>query len=315
VPRIVSALLVAGLLVATAAAFAVTERLKLVRSPIIQTHLDRGLFSPVCGCETSGVELAFRLRKSDRVTLTVVDAAGALVRTLISDQRVPAGPVTARWDGRDDAGEVVPEGTYKPRVHLADQRRTIELPNPMRVDTTPPRVVTVAVKPRAFSPDDDGRRDKTAVRYTLSEKGSVRLLVNNTPRVTGRGRRVEGKIEWHGEGQGGRGLPKGRYDLALVATDKAGNDSAPGGPVSVRIRYIELSRDLIRARAGARFSVRVRTDASSFAWRLGQRLNGVAEPGPLVIRAPKRPGRYVLVVEENGRKARADVRVERRRVG
>jgi hypothetical protein len=314
VPRIASALLVAGLLVATAAAFAVTERLKLVRSPITQTHLDRGLFSPVCGCETSGVELGFRLRRPDRVRLTVVDAAGATVRTLIDGERFPAGPVSVRWNGRDESGNVVPEGTYKPRVHLADERRTIELPNPMRVDTTPPRVLSIAVDPRGFSPDGDGRRDKTAVRYTLSEKANVRLLVNNTPRVTGRGRRAEGKIEWHG-GVDGRGLPAGLYDLSLVATDKAGNDSAPAGPVAVRIRYIDLARDDIRVRAGRRFSVRVRTDAESFTWRLGRRLGGRATPGPLVIRAPKRPGRYVLVVEANGRRDRAEVRVERRRAG
>jgi flagellar hook capping protein FlgD len=312
VPRIASALLVAGLLVATAAAFAVTERLKLVRSPITGTLLDRGVFSPVCGCETSGVQIGFRLRRPDRVTLTVVDAAGASVRTLIDGERFPAGPVTVRWNGRDDSGDIAPEGTYKPRVHLADQRRTIELPNPMRVDITPPRVLSVEVDPRGFSPDGDGRRDKTAVRYTLSEKANVRLLVDNRPRVTGRGRRAEGKIEWHG-GVGGRGLPSGLYDLSMVATDKAGNDSAPAGPLAVRIRYIVLARDNVRVRAGRRFSVRVRSDAESFTWRLGRRLGGRATPGPLVIRAPKRPGRYVLVVEANGRRDRADVRVERRR--
>jgi hypothetical protein len=313
VPRIASALLVAGLLVATAAAFAITERLKLVRSPITRTHLDRGLFSPVCGCATSGVQIEFRLRKPDRITLTVVDGSGAVVRTLIPRRRFPAGPVAVRWDGRDESGGVVPEGTYKPRVHLADQRRTIELPNPMRVDTTPPRVVSVAVRPSAFSPDGDGRRDKTAVRYVLSEKGNVRLLVDDTARVTGRGRRLEGKIEWHGGRDDDRGFAPGRYELAVVATDKAGNDSPASRPVGVRIRYIGLARDLIRVRAGRRFSVRVRTDAASFTWRLGRRLGGRATPGPLVIRAPKRPGRYVLVVEENGRRARADVRVERRR--
>jgi flagellar hook capping protein FlgD len=314
VPRIASAILVAGLLVATAAAFAVTERLKLVRSPVIRTHLDRGLFSPVCGCETSGVEIGFRLRKPDRITLRVVDSSGAAVRTLIDRRRYPAGAVAARWDGRDDAGGVVPEGTYRPRVHLADQRRTIVLPNPMRVDTTPPKVLGIAVDPRRFSPDGDGRRDKTAVHYRLSEKASVRLLVDSTARVTGRGRRAQGKIEWHGTVDG-RSLPAGRYDLSLVATDKAGNDSAPSAPSAVRIRYIELARDDIHVRARRRFSVRVRTDAQSFTWRLGRRLGGVARPGPLVIRAPQRTGRYALVVEANGHRDRAEVRVERRRVG
>jgi flagellar hook assembly protein FlgD len=314
VPRIASALLVAGLLVATVAAFAVTERLKLVRSPIQETRLDRGLFSPVCGCETDGVQIGFRLRRADRITLTIVDSEGRRVRTLIRELRLPAGPVTARWDGRDESGAVVPEGAYKPRVHLARQRRTIELPNPMRVDTTAPEVARLAVKPRAFSPDGDGRRDKVAVQYALSEKSNVSLLVNGEQRVTVRGRRVAGKLEWHGREQG-RGAPPGRYELSLVATDRAGNDSRPGGPVAVTVRYIELSRKTIRVRAGARFSVRVRTDARFYSWRLGRRAGGRSTSVHLVVRAPNRPGRYALVVEESGRNARSTVLVERRRAG
>ena len=313
-PRIASALLVAGLLVATAAAFGVTERLKLVRSPILETRLDRGLFSPVCACETDVIHIGFRLRRPDRITLTVVDSGGRRIRTLLSDEPRPAGPVTIRWNGRDDAGHVVPEGTYKPRVHLSRQHRTIELPNPMRVDTTPPDVTRLTVKPTAFSPDGDGRRDKVAVRYAATETSAVVLRVDGRPRVTGRGRRTEGKVEWHG-GADGRGFPRGRYSLTLVAIDRAGNASPPAGPLTVTIRYIELSRTAIRVPAGRRFNVRVRTDARSFTWRLGRRLGGRATPGYLVVRAPKQAGRYALVVEESGRRARASVVVERRRAG
>jgi hypothetical protein len=314
VPRIASALLVVGLLVATAAAFAVTERLKLVRSPILQTHLDRGVFSPVCGCESDAVEINFRLRKADRLTLTIVDGGGRTIRTLVDDEATAAGPFAAQWDGRDDSGGVVSEGTYKPRVHLARQRRTIELPNPMHVDTTPPTVADLsAPRPKAFSPDGDGRRDKTSVRYRLDEKGRVTLLVGGDPRVTGLGRKLEGKLEWFGR-DGDRGLPPGRYELSLVAVDLAGNASRPGGPVTATIRYVELSRKTIRVRAGARFSVRVRTDAESFSWRL-RRATGRSVPGTLVVRAPQQTGRYALVVDVNGRKARANVIVERRLAG
>jgi hypothetical protein len=222
--------------------------------------------------------------------------------------------VSARWSGRDERGDVVPEGSYKPRVHLARQHRTIELPNPMRVDTTPPEVTALTVKPDRFSPDGDGRRDKVAVRYAVSEKSSVSLLVDGKPAVKGRGRRVEGKLEWHG-GADGRGSPPGRYELGLVATDRAGNSSPPAGPLAVTIRYVELSRKSIRVKAGARFSVRVRTDAPFYSWRLGRRAGGRSTAVHLVVRAPKRPGHYALVVEESGRKARANVVVERRRAG
>jgi hypothetical protein len=218
-----------------------------------------------------------------------------------------------RWNGRRDDGSVAPEGTYKPRVHLAGQRRTIELPNPMRVDTTPPDVVELNVRPVRFSPDGDGRRDKLAVRYGLSEEGRAELYVDGELRVTHRRSVLAGKIDWHGLA-GDRGLPRGPYELSLVAVDRAGNRSDPGGPVTVTIRYVELSRKAIRVRAGARFSVRVATDAESFSWRLG-RARGSAGPGVLVVRAPERPGRYALVVEANDRRARANVTVEAARAG
>lgn len=312
-PRLASALLVVGLLVATAAAFAVTERLKLVRSPILETQLDRGVFSPVCGCESATVEIGFRLREADRLTVTVVDGSGRTVSTLVQEERRPAGPVAVRWDGRRDDGTVVPDGTYKPRVHLAGQRRTIELPNPMRVDTVAPSVVELSVRPLGFSPDGDGRRDKVAVRYRLTEEGRAELYVGGDLRVTQRRRRLEGKLDWHGLA-GARGLPRGRYSLSLVAVDRAGNRSDPAGPVAATIRYIQLSRRAVHVRARFRFSVRVSTDAESFTWRLG-RAGGRSVPGVLVVRAPARPGRYALVVEANDRRARANVTVEAARAG
>ena len=134
-PRIASALLVAALLVATAAAFAVTERLKLVRSPIAATEIDR-VFSPVCGCETDEAAIAFRLRRPTGSTSTVVDGGGDVVRTLVRS-RSAAGraAIEASWDGRDDAGNVVPEGDVQaarpPRRPAPHDR----VPEPDEVDT------------------------------------------------------------------------------------------------------------------------------------------------------------------------------------
>ena len=72
--------------------------------------------------------------------------------------------MTYTWNGRDDQGEFVSQGVYKPRVHLADQHRTIDLPNEMRVDTAAPRITLVSVEPREVSPDGDGRGDRVASR-------------------------------------------------------------------------------------------------------------------------------------------------------
>lgn len=303
-PRFASALVVIGLLAGTVAAFAITERLKLVRSPIFDTTLDRRLFSPVCGCESNGVTIGFRLREPDRLTVTVVDSGGRTVRTLIRDELRPAGPVSVRWDGRDGAGRVLPEGSYRPRVHV--DRLDAELPNPMRIDTTPPEVLAATARPETFSPDGDGRRDKTRVSYELSEDGRVLLAVDGAVLVRGLRTRVQGSLDFHGAG-----FPPGAYELEVSAVDRAGNVSASSVPVEVTIRFIELSRRVIRVPAGAQFSVGVDTDAASYDWRLRFAAGRASSP-ELVLRAPREPGRYALVVEANGRKARARVIVRAR---
>jgi hypothetical protein len=63
-------------------------------------------------------EIAFDLPVASRASLRVYDVAGRLVRTLL-DAELPAGPGTATWDGRDDAGQAVPTGAYLCRLATA----------------------------------------------------------------------------------------------------------------------------------------------------------------------------------------------------
>jgi len=309
VARFAPSLLVILLLAGTAAAFAVTERLKLVRSPILETRILNKVFSPVCRCESDRAAIQFRLREDDRITLAVIDAGGEVVSTLIEDDPTPAGTLRVEWPGRDDEGRVVREGSYRPRVHLAEGRQTIVFPNPIRVDLTPPTVLSLRVAPRVFSPDGDGRSDKIRAFYRFDEPAHALLYVEGERRVRGRFQRLEDKVPWFGV-VGGKPLRPGRYEVTLAAEDAAGNVGERAEPAIVVIRYIELAREAIRVRAQTRFGVRVRADAKSFRWRFaGGR--GTAKPGLLVLRAPRNPGRYTLFVEVNGHGDRARVIVGR----
>lgn len=287
-PRLLSTLLVLGLLGGTAAAFAVTERLKLVPSPIIAPKVTSA-FSPACDCPTEVARIRFGLRDADRLTATVIDAESRPVRTLVEGERFPAGAVALVWDGRD-----APEGVYRVRLHLADARRTIDVPNEMRLDTTPPELDVDSIAPRVFSPDGDRNRDYVRVRFRLSERSRVVLaadgrdVVRSTPRQAG-----EGKIEWYGRGAG-----EGPHQLVIVAHDLAGNGSTETHAF-VRIRFIELVRRRIGVPPGVRFGVGVSTDAERYRWRLGER-TGTSRARALTLRSPSRPGRYTLTVSYDG---------------
>jgi putative hemolysin len=56
--------------------------------------------------------ISFSLPREGRVELSVYDAAGRLVRTLLASELRPAGEQTVAWDGRDGAGRSVAAGAY-----------------------------------------------------------------------------------------------------------------------------------------------------------------------------------------------------------
>jgi hypothetical protein len=290
--RFLPALLVVALLGGSAAAFAVTERLKLERSPILDTRVDKQV-SPTSGFPA---RISFRLRKADNLSVAIVDADGKVVRERVTPHHVPKGVQHLTWDGRDDAGVPVADGEYKPRIHLAGQHRTILLPNPIRVDSEAPGISLRGLNLRVFSPDGDYRFDYLTVRYRLSEPARALLYANGHLVVKSKffDRRT---LRWNGRADA-LPRPAGRYRLQLRAIDRAGNISDATRIFTVRIRYIELARHVIRVASGGRIVVRVSTDAHAYTWRIGPR-HGRVHQQRLVLAAGA-PGRYRLVVSERG---------------
>ena len=294
--RFLPAVLVVGLLGGSAAAFAVTERLKLVRSPITHTRVDK-VVSPASGRRA---EISFRLRKAERLSLAIVTPNDRVVRALINSTNVRAGRHRYAWNGRGDDGKFVPDGTYKPRVHLANAHRTILLPNPIVVDTKPPHIVLVRRNLAIVSPDGDARHDYLKVFFRTTEPARAVLFANGHRVVKVKSFKAQ-SLQW------GRrnGMPTkpGTYLLYLRAIDQAGNSGPRSRLFTVRIRFIELGKPIVHARAGGKIVVPVSTDARFYTWRIGSR-RGRMRSRRLVLAAGA-PGRYQLVVSAVGHSARA----------
>jgi hypothetical protein len=301
--------LVVLLIVATAAAFGRTELLKLETNPVSGPRVDKE-FSPVCRCASGLAHISFRLRHADHVTLSIVDRRGHTVDTVVRNDALPAGRVSFTWNGRDSRGNVVAEGSYRPKLELRRHGRTIVLPNPMVVDTTPPAVRIVSAAPRTISPDGDGRRDGIHIGYTVSEPANAILLIDGVQREKTRFRPLHGTLSWYGRIDG-KLQPPGTYQLQVAAVDGAGNRTTARRTVAVRIRFLELWRTRIAVHRGAPFGVRYNADAATVHWQLDGK-SGNARNGKIVLHAPKQKGTFTLVVTERGHTVRAAVYVGRR---
>jgi hypothetical protein len=306
--RVLTTATLVGLLVATAAAFAITEKLKLVRSPVTGVYVSK-TFSPVCRCEHAQALVQIKLRHADTATVNVLDAHGSPVRVLADGVTAHRGWNDFTWDGTNDLGAVLPDGAYEVEIHLTRARSTIVLPAPHRIaiDTKPPSVVSVTAKRATFSPDGDHQSDNARIRYRLGEPARVLLFLDGRQILKTYRHPIAGVVSWNGVAHE-RALPAGTYTLELGAVDPAGNVTPPAKRVAVQvtIRYIQLARARIRVTAGTRFAVGVSTDAKRYRWQLGAR-KGFASGRVLHLRAPVLPGRYTLTVTEHGHSDRAAV--------
>jgi hypothetical protein len=313
--RVLTTVTLLGLLVATAAAFAITEHLKLEKSPIYGVKIYAGrpgphaVFSPVCGpgCATRAAKVRLTLRHTGRVTVTIVDSDGHQVATIAPDVLMRAKvPQTFAWKGRTDSGALAPDGVYYPWVQLG--RHTFRFINKVTVDTVPPKVVSVArvrQKPVFFA----GRGRTVAIRYAFVGPAHAVIYLDGRRIVVGRHTRPSGKIKWAGKIDH-RQLQAGKYVLSIGALDPAGNETPAGKrkDVTVTLRYVEVTPGRTTVKAGRPFKVHVETAARRYTWRLGHR-HGGRRRKTLRLRAPTTPGTYRLVVTANGHATTAVVKV------
>jgi hypothetical protein len=219
------------LVIATFGAFFVAQRLKNAPS-IVQQFKRTPVFSPNHDGRKDRAYVSFKLKRTDDVTVSVIDHEGDEVRVLADDQRIPAyTPTRFVWDGRTDAGALAPDGSYRIRITLRREGRSVTVALIIRLDLTPPRPRVVSIGPaKDFGPEllplaDGGEADvhllapgfKPIIRLFKTGPGPTRL-VDTWPLA-------DGTTVWHWNGttRSGRPVSPGTYLVSLETRDLAGN--------------------------------------------------------------------------------------------
>ena len=132
------------------------------------TASSRSVFYPQDGDNLGKTTVfSFRLRSAATVSWTVQNAAGTVVRTIRTGEALAAGPYTFTWNGRDDAGVMVPRGTYRTVVSATDGTYAA---------TQSATVVADAFR-ISVSDTTPGRRQRVTVTATSAE------ALDRTPRL------------------------------------------------------------------------------------------------------------------------------------
>jgi len=321
--RVVFALLV----LVTVGAFVVTQVLKTEMPVVLRFAVAPKHISPNGDGVRDRVRLGFDLSEPAEVSFSIIDSEGSEVRRLFDDRQL-AGDRKHRflWDGRDDDGNVVPDGTYRMRVARRKEGRIINSFKKVMVDTRRPEVELVSAAPGVVDPSN-GRPVAVRIRYrgprTRGPEFRVWRTDDGPPRIVDRFRGDDTRSGvWNGRTISGDLAVDGDYTLQVRVRDHAGNEAlAPRGipnvrsaragtGVAVRRLTLEGPLDVVTAGSLARLKVGPAARRFSFALtRLGssKTIKRDRRRGELLrIRLPDdaRTGVYVVEIRARGRSAR-----------
>lgn len=87
-------------------------------SPVRDLRWSTAQLNPTIGATAT---ISFTLHRHATITARVVDLEGTVARKLVEATRFSPGPRSISWDGRDAAGQVVPDGAYVVSIDAADR--------------------------------------------------------------------------------------------------------------------------------------------------------------------------------------------------
>jgi hypothetical protein len=286
------------LVLATFGAFFVAQELKST-PPVVVDLTVTPFFSPNRDGRFDRARASFRVRRADRVTVTVVDSRGDEVRELLDGRRVRRGRrLRLLWDGRTDDGRTAPDGVYRIRASLRRQGRSATLPRDILKDTRPPDVLVTGIgpledarpRPELVPPAAGG-----SARVSFRAPGRRKeVLVFRTdvrpprPVLERPVRLPDDATRWSWNGRvDGRRVAAGTYLVVVRARDRAGNvgSSAPVPPRfsfarplpgrgGITVRYLTAQAPSAPVNAGEQALVAVDSVGASFSWsvrRIGER--------------------------------------------
>ncbi len=194
--------------------------------PSITVEQEYRLFSPNGDGRKDNVEFMQSGSSEELWQGEINDADGNTVATAFWKGR----PGDFSWDGTDDAGNVVEDGSYTYRVSAADRagNSTEERAQPVTVDTRPTNIFVTADSDK-LSPNGDGEYEEIAFSTIVNltdgvESWSLELVdgTGTVQRSFEGEERIPKRIIWDGKSSDGEYV-EGRYSARFTVEYRKGN--------------------------------------------------------------------------------------------
>ncbi len=257
--------------------------------PIVTRFTATALFSPNGDGARDVARISVRLREASTVTIEV-QHDGRVVRRLADEEPRPPGWFRLSWNGRDDDGRAVADGSYALKLRVRSGRKRFNTTRRIVVDTMASTITTA----RARSVPPPGRGQCVIVVET---SGDGQAVIEASPVEDGPPIRTLGprpvkageqlRWNWNGRDAPGALVAPGLYRIDIRVADTARNRSS----VTRSCWIGQLVGRAVPARPRARSTVGVvlrRPDGSTLPGATPVSLSlhrRVAEPGP-DLRAP-----------------------------
>lgn len=166
----------------------------------------------------------------ERWKFSILNVSGEMVRSFQGETRVPE---SLEWDGTDNNGKTVPDGTYLYKIEAwyDSGNHPESFLKKIRTDITPPEVV-LTIAPDLFSPDGDGNDDRASFRLNVKDSSQISswslvIFENSEKTVFKKFEQTgapAGEITWNGLGDTGKLVQsKNKYPVQFQIEDKVGN--------------------------------------------------------------------------------------------
>lgn len=144
-PVIIRSILVLVAVACIAGVFAI-HRIESAGSPVGAPALSR-TFSPNDDGALDTALLEFTLPQTRHIDVWVTRVGSTRAIAWLARNMTATGHTRLQWNGRTSDGQVVTHGSYLAHIRVRELRRTFPVTRPVVVDTTPPRIRNVHLRP------------------------------------------------------------------------------------------------------------------------------------------------------------------------